>query len=412
MTPGTGSPEIAAAIVRCDFDDVIARVRSAFDDSHTAALADPTIREWLGRRYRNIFLTEASRDSNALRAAKVQFPTKLIDRRSGRELLAHRFLNHGDRDQALTQLPDAAEPTAISQTILFLPGLMNGLLPAGAFQSVWPRIEDRFGCRVLVADVHPARSSEANAADITASMDHGLGLDGSADVVSVADAQAPGDVVAIGYSKGADDFLTFLTLFPDQAKRVKAFIGWAGAFGGSYIADEAYPKIADTPAPNYPLSGQISKALRQIVPVVQPERITARLDEYDVEAAVADLTTDVREAFLAENLPGLLAMEIPTFTVEGVTSLREVPYYQAMGVLQLNNYNKNNDMFITVDQARLPATIATVLSTFRANHWDLAYDPFPWYTAMGSLNVDHKFARYPAMAAMLLLLFEIGLITE
>ena len=47
-------------------------------------------------------------------------------------------------------------------------------------------------------------------------------------------------------------------------------------------------------------------------------------------------------------------MGIPTFTVEGVTSLREVPYYQAMGVLQLNSYDKNNDMLITVGQARLP----------------------------------------------------------
>ena len=37
-----------------------------------------------------------------------------------------------------------------------------------------------------------------------------------------------------------------------------------------------------------------------------------------------------------------------------MTSLREVPYYQAMGVLQLNSYDKNNDMLITVGQARLP----------------------------------------------------------
>ena len=47
---------------------------------------------------------------------------------------------------------------------------------------------------------------------------------------------------------------------------------------------------------------------------------------------------------------------------------------------------------------------------FRAHHWDLAYDPFPWWQTLGSLNVDHKFARLPAMAALVLLLAEIGLL--
>ena len=41
-----------------DYDTVIAEVRAAFAADPVAALADPTVNDWLGRRFRNIFIDE------------------------------------------------------------------------------------------------------------------------------------------------------------------------------------------------------------------------------------------------------------------------------------------------------------------------------------------------------------------
>lgn len=409
MAATPGYPDIAAALVRQDFAEVIGGVRAAITEDGTAALTDSVIQEWLGRRFRNIFLTECANDASALRAAKVPMPVQLIDRRSSRELIAARFLKGVNRQESQAQLPDAKEPKLRGSTLLFVPGLMTGLLPVMAFQSVWGRIEDRFGVRILGADIHPVRSCEDNTADIKLALEKGRGFDADSEHIPPKEATKPKDVVLLGYDKGAADALTFLVDNPKLRNRVKAFVGWAGIFGGSFIADDIYSRLAATSAGTSPLSGQIGKMLRQIVPVVQADRVTTRLEQYDVRAAIGDITTQVRERYLADNVDQLSELGIPTFTVDGVTSLREVPYYQAMGVLQINSYDKNNDMLITVGQSRLPVAYSTPLATFRGHHWDLAYDPFPWFTRMGSLNVDHKFARYPAMAALLILLAEIGL---
>lgn len=404
-----GYPDIASALVRNDYDEVIRGVRDAIAADGAAALSDAVIQEWLGRRYRNIFLTECGNDASALRAAKVPMPIQLIDRRSSRELVAARFLKGVNRQESQALLPDAKDPKLHGSTLLFVPGLMTGLLPVMAFQSVWGRIEKRFGLRILGADVHPVRSCADNTADIKLALEKGRGFDADSQHIPAKDAKKPKDVILLGYDKGAADALTFLVDNPKLRDRVKAFVGWAGIFGGSYIADDIYSRLDANPPSNSPLSGPISKMLRQIVPVVQADRVTTRLEQYDVDAAIGDITTKVRTQYLADHVDEINEMGIPTFTVEGVTSLREVPYYQAMGVLQLNSYDKNNDMLITVGQARLPAANSTRLASFRGHHWDLAYDPFPWFTRMGSLNVDHKFARYPAMAALLILLAEIGL---
>lgn len=389
---------------------MIELVQKAIAEDQVAALSDPVIAEWLGTRYRNIFLTEASEDPSALRAAKVPMPIQFIDRRSTRELLAARFLKGVNRQESQAEMPDAPEPKLDGSTLLFVPSLMTGLLPVLAFQSVWPRIEDRFSVRVLTADVHPVRPSTDNVEDIKKAFDRGVGLDAYAEPVHGKAAKKPKDVILVGYSKGATDALTFLVQNPEYRERIRALVGWAPIFGGSYIADEIDLRVEDADKESQTLRGPIAKLLRQIVPVVQMDRVSSRLDEYDVSGAVHDITTDVRRHYLADHLEEINALALPTFTIEGVTSLREVPYYQAMGVLQLNSHDKNNDMFLTVGQTRLPVAHANSLASFRGHHWDLAYDPFPWFTRMGSLNVDHKFARYPAMSAMLLFLNELGLL--
>lgn len=407
--PDSGYPEIAAALVRADYRAVIHDVRRAVSQDSTRALSDPVIQQWLGRRYRDLFLAEAEKDESARRTAKVPLPMQFLDRRSGRELLAARYLKGVAREEALDELPAAKDPKIKKTTLLFVPSLLTGLLPVMAFQSVWPRLEQRFGVRILAADVHPARSSEANVDDIVAAMDSGAGRDAYSEEIAPKQIQAPADVVLMGYSKGAADALTFLVEHPEYQPRIKSFISWAGVIGGSYIADDIAARLESTDLPDSPLSGQIGKLLREIVPVVQVDRVRDRIEQYDVAGAVRSMTTSEREQFLRDYISAFVELRIPTFTFAGVTSLSEVPYYQAMGVLQLNNYDKNNDMFITANQARLPVAHSSNLANFRGHHWDLAYDPFPWHTRMGSMNVDHRFARYPAMAALVIFLAELGL---
>ena len=106
----------------------------------------------------------------------------------------------------------------------------------------------------------------------------------------------------LGYDKGAADALTFLVDNPNLRSRVKAFVGWAGIFGGSYIADDIYSRLDANPSTSSPLSGPIGKMLRQIVPVVQADRVTTRLEQYDVNAAIGDITTGVRTQYLADHV--------------------------------------------------------------------------------------------------------------
>lgn len=407
-----GYPEIVAAVVQEDYPTVIRLVRKAIQADPQQALSDPAIKSWLGQRYRNLFLTEAQADEGALRAAKVPQPIRLIDRRSGRELLATRYIKGVAKTEASVEMPKAKTPKLRGATLLFVPGLMSGLLPVRAFQSVFPKVEDRFGISILTADVHPVRSSHANQDDIAAAFDKGTGLDSSSQEIPGKRATAPGDVILLGYDKGAADALSFLVDRPEYRSRIRAFVSWAGVVGGSYIADEVFAGVRDSEQPRNPLSGQVSKSLRRMVPVVQGDRVHSRLEEYDVKGAIGDMTTATREQFLRDNIGELTALGIPSFTVAGVTSVLEVPYYQALGALQLNNYDKNNDMLLTLGQTRLPVPQATELATFRAHHWDLAYDPFPWFTRMGSLNVDHRFARYPALCALILFLNELGLLAN
>lgn len=396
---------LAQAEFQAVIDEVAARVRQ---DS-AEAFADPLVADWLGRRYRNIFLTECEGDPRALRTARVGSPMRLIDGRSRRQQLAKKFFRRLPAEEAVVEMPQAREVHNPDVALVFAPDLMTGLLPVLAFQSVWPQIQARFGIRVIAADSHPVRSSAANSVDLAAAIEQGYGLGPDGLLPSrKRPAVPPEDVVLIGYSKGAVDVLALLRERPDLAPRIRCVVGWGGLFAGSYIADDIYSSFeADD---QVPMARQVGKRLRRLVPVVQVDRVGRRLHEYDIAGALADETTAVRKQFWSEHIDEIAGLEIPFLTVSGATTVTDVPYFQALGYVQLNSYDPDNDMQITQSQARVPLRSAAHLAMFRAHHWDLAYDPFPWWQTLGSLNVDHKFARLPAMAALVLLLAEIGLL--
>lgn len=398
-----------------DYDTVIDEVRSAIQADASAAMGDPVISSWLGRRFRNIFIAEASVDPDALKHSTEPFPLGLLDSRSDRERVAKRMIRGISDEEIATEMPPARPGTFSNTTLLFAPGLLTGLLPVLAFQPVWPELKERFGVRILAADSHPMRSADANVADLVAAMEQGIGVDsdeGATFITEQDDPTPPGDVLLMGYSKGMPDILSLLVARPDLAPRIRGVVGWAGATGGSYIADGIYDKIKDVPGIDAAkaMAGEIGRLLWRMVPVVQVRRIDRRIDEYDIKGAIESLTTTFRTRFLEENSEALAELGVPMLYFSGSTNTSEVPYFQVMGTAQLDEHDRHNDMQLTQDQARVPAHAAPHLAMFHANHWDLSYDAFPWYTSMGSRKLKNPFARKPAMAAMLLLMSEIGLI--
>ncbi len=403
------SSDIGAMLASADYSAVVEEVRRRVRQDATAALSDPIVQDWLGRRYRNIFLTECEGDPRAMRAARVGSPMRLIDGRTRRQQLAKKFFRRMPAEEAAVVMPQAREVHQPGVSVVFAPDLMTGLLPVLAFQSVWPQVQARFGISVIAADSHPVRSSRANVADLAAAIEQGYGMGADGLLPSrKRPARPPGDVVVIGYSKGAVDVLELLVARPDLAGRIRCVVGWGGLFGGSYIADDIHASFTDDET--VPMARKVGKRLRRLVPVVQVDRVGRRLAEYDISGALRDETTAVRRRFWSDHIDQIADLGIPFLTVSGATTVTDVPYFQALGYVQLNGYDPDNDMQITQAQARVPLRAAAHLAMFRAHHWDLAYDPFPWWQTLGSLNVDHKFARLPAMAALILLLAEVGLL--
>ncbi|MCB9411610.1 MAG: hypothetical protein H6525_01985 [Actinobacteria bacterium] len=405
--------DITYAMTRKDYPEVIALVREAVREDPQAALNDPVINEWMGRRYRNIFITEALANPDALKNSQAPFPINLVDPRSDREKVAKRMISNVSDQEIFEELPPAEPSGFANTTLVFAPGLLTGLLPNLAFQSVWPGVMNRFRVKIAIADSHPMRGTEANVADLENVIERGIGVSpiDASFITEDQNPSAPGDVILMGYSKGAPDILTLLARRPDLAPRIRAVIGWAGAVGGSYLANDIYKQIKDLPAFDtvQALSGDIGKLMLRLAPVIQINNVNRRLDEYDIKGAIQSLTTDYREQFLEENGAAIDDLGIPMFNFTGSTHLMEVPYYQRQGTLQLLKYDKYNDMQLTQDQAHLPATNAPLLSMFHANHWDLSYDTFPWYTTLGSTKLKDPFAREAAMSSILLFMSEIGL---
>lgn len=406
---------IRDALEREDYDTVISEVRAAMAADPIAALGDPVINDWMGRRYRNIFISEAVADPTALKHSQAPFPIRLIDPRNDRERVAKRMIRRISDDEITVEMPRASATSLTNTTLIFAPGLITGLMPSLGFQFLWPGITERFGLRVLASDSHPMRSSDANVADLENAIERGIGIGTTRDApyITAADNPVPpGDVLLMGYSKGSPDILSLLTARPDLAPRIRGFIGWAGAVGGSYIADDIYKQIKDIPAfqngPDAP--ERVMRQVLRLVPIAEVKQISRRLDEYDIAGAIQSLTTPFRAKFLEENAEAINALGIPMFYFTGSTTVFEVPYFQKQGTLELKQYDRDNDMQLTQEQARVPHPSAPHLAMFHANHWDLSYDTFPWVKTMGSMHLREPFARGPALAAIVLFMAEIGLL--
>jgi hypothetical protein len=403
-------------MLKRDYLTVIDEVKQAIAADPLTATQDPVIHDWLGIRYRNLFIKEATASERAVKEASGPFPVNLVDNRPDEVKVATRFLKRIDPEELWLELPEAQPGSMENTTFVFAPGMITGLLPSLGFQSVWPRIVERLGVRVLAIDAHPLRTAEANVADVLNTLNKGTGTapdEAGSFITDTDDPVPPGDVIVMGYSKGSVDTPTTLTQHPELAKRVKAVIGWGRRHRGSFAADDIYEKLKDRKELDAikDLHGKVGRLLIRIAPVIQVERATRRIDEYDIKGAIRSVTTANRGAFNDEHSPFFRELGVPMFYFSGSATVLEVPWFQRQASWDLAKIDPFNDMQVTQSQTRPPIENPPHLAMFRANHWDLSYDTFPWHASFGSQHLKHPFPREAAMAALMLFLSEIGLLT-
>ena len=408
------SEQLEHALSDLNYAEVITQVRASMAQNPSATMADPTVRAWIGRRFRHIFLDEAQADPTALRNSQRRFPLSLADRRDDREKVAQRMFRMIEPAEIHAQMPEAQPVSFDSTTLVLCPGLLTGYMPGLALQQELPRVVERFGVTILSADSHPGRSCAANAADISAALEQGVGNAPDKDATlrtAADDPPVPGDVVLMGYSKGGPDISAFLLDRPDLAPRVRAIISWAGAHGGSYLADDVYKDIEFVPDDQLldRLIADTGGPIRRFLPLMPVKPMARRLDEYDIKGAFRSLTTQHRAQFNAANAATLDALGIPTIYFTGSTSAHEVTYFNLQSELEMAERDPYNDMQLTQTQATPPTANAVHAAMFHATHWDMSYDPWPWYDTAGSRELKEPFARYAAISAILLLLSELGL---
>jgi hypothetical protein len=391
---------------RGDYLGLIRLVREKIADSKRA-LTEPSVKAWLGRRWRNLFLQEAVNDAAALEVARKK---KVIgkDKRPAAQKIAERFLRGAGIDEWRHEMPEAQFSEIRNVTFLFAPGLLNGMLPVRAFQTPLPALVAKTGWNVLRADTHPFRSCDANTEDLLQALDTGRGLNAKGELIESSAESKPKDVFVLGYSKGVPDTLTLLAKYPELKGRIRCVFSWAGAAGGSHLADDIVESVKNLELDKLP--NAIDMVLNLFAPNMRVRGTLRRMDEYDIKGAALNLTTHFRRAFLDEHAAAIDALDIPMFNLMGNTSLLEVPYFQMQGFNTIAKYDANNDMQVTLDQARIPIPMATDLAVLRGHHWDLSYDPFPKSQRFGSPNLSHPFPREAALTAIFKFAAELGLI--
>lgn len=369
-------------------------------------LANPYVKSWLGKRWRNLFIRELSNDAQAI---KVATKKKLFgrDNRSIKEKVTFRFLRGDGLEEWSLDLPEAEFKKITNTTMIFCPGLLNDLLPLKAFQKEFPSVRKKFGLRIVQTDSHPMRSCDANVEDILNTLEKGLGIDEFGSEIAPETASPPDSIFILSYSKGTADLLHCLVKHPHLKSKIKCIINLAGAPGGSYLANNLYEFFKDF---EIPFDGDITKFLKMISPVIQVKSPPRRNSDFDIKGALRDLTTQIRSEFMDKNSELLNNLGIPIFNITGSTTPMEVPYFQLQGILELNQYDANNDMQVIQKHAKIQIPMATDLGMVHAHHWDMSYNSFPKNMRFGSPNLDHPFPKEAMLTAICKFLTEIGLV--
>ncbi|WP_182380133.1 hypothetical protein [Nocardioides sp. WS12] len=379
---------------------VVLRERLAAD---RRVLTNARVKQWLGRRWRDLFLVEAITDEKALAVASVR---RRNDARSDRQKIAERFLAHDIEDWRL-ELPAARRAGRKKQSVVYSPSFVHSGIPLIGFADEFPVVAQRHSLSVVRADSHGIRGAGANAVNLLDAAVRGIGSDAAG--VPIAKPRKPGDVVLFGYSKGATDAYVFQGLHLDVAPQLRAVVNWAGCIGGTPFVDDLYRVLAPLPMTLGPGRAAILPILKAALPLANLDGLLERRDEFDLKAALLDLTTAERKRFAAEYAEAIDDTDVPVFNVAGAVSPLEVPHFQAQAAISLGRKCGANDMQLAVEHAQSHQPMSTTLGVVRAHHWDIALGPFPRSHRLGSSKLDNKFPRQAALAATFVLLNELGL---
>jgi len=151
-------------------------------------------------------------------------------------------------------------------------------------------------------------------------------------------------LVLVGYSKGTNDALQFLTQYPDLAARVSALVSVAGAVGGSPVADDLHP-IYDLLLSHLPW----------------PQCVVGD------GKVVQSLRTEIREQWMqSHKLPDHVRYySLAAITTSERTARALRPTWKA-----LLKYSPNNDGQVLARHALIPGS--TLLGYVHADHWSIA----------------------------------------
>ena len=177
---------------RGDWDGLVARLRDMVAEDRRT-LADPIVKQWLGRRWRNLFIAEAVKDDKALEVASrpigllpVKRPSVLPDKATPQQRIAERYLKGDTVSDWRTELPPAQMPSVTRTTMVIAPGLLTGLLNefAFAFLHEAPVVSAEYGWPIIRADLHSFRGCEPNHDDLLATLDRGEGFDAAMEPIT------------------------------------------------------------------------------------------------------------------------------------------------------------------------------------------------------------------------------------
>jgi hypothetical protein len=433
-----------------DYITLIYRLRELIEqDIHI--LSHSWVKKWIGKRWRNFFIMEACREPKAIKVAsrkeKVGFAklnSVIEDERPVPQRIAEYFFKGAGQNEwiyadvplngftgeydpnivppklrkNIKKLPIPQIPAYYQNTdLVFCPGLFNGLLPVRAFEEVFPVMETEFqGINVYRVDSHPLRGCEDNMKDFDRLFKNGEGRDAIGEMKT--DIHLKDNIIAIGYSKGMPDLMTYMANNSEQTKNIKAIFSYAGAVGGSYLADNIN-NVVDSLVDEGKADKYFDKILTTMCPVIDLDKLSekfgsnyCRLDEMESSpsGAINSLTTEYRAKFVRDNKAYFESEawnDIPIFTITGSVTEKDVPYFQESSTRTLEKYDKNNDMQLITEQAQFPCDMNIHLAYVNAHHWDLAFQPFP--KKFLSSKLKHPFPKLASANAMWLLCAELGL---
>jgi len=405
-----------------EYGRLLEELRKLVAKDREGTLTDPFVKDFLARRWRNIFIQEACKEPAAVKAAtRDGWFSK--DQRPVEQRIAERFLKgtgplewksavQGPEAEVVPMPPGSNESfsSADGGTFVFCPGLVNGFLPGRGFAPSMADEEKRSGGKFLRASSHPLRGCSENGQDILAALERGVGL--KADTTAATEDPSwtpPRDVILMGYSKGMADIITFLVEHPEWRPRIRGVFGWAGAVMGSQVADGVWESVQGWDVETS--VNKLTQLLDWLCPVINLKQgPLSRTEEMRPLDAVRDLTTQYRGDFFKKHRQELIDMKVPMFCITGATTVEEVPHFQAAGKLMLDMYDANNDMQLTTQNAQIDIPMGMHIAQLNANHWDMTYSKWPAGTCLGSNQLDHPFPKHAALKAMIMFSDELGLL--